>query len=429
MNIIKLFPVTRLSLMLLAFNQVHANEFNAFVSASSQISDNSKKTSLEPVEERQDIYQLGLNANYANWLVDADVDYQLYAQQFSKQSQADDEYATGSSNLIFGKESDPLGLELAHSRHMLLRSPEEVGLLENQQEREITSAQPIIRKRISGADRIFLQGQTTSVRFLGEDNNQDSTRNGATLGWAHAISKTSGMMLTSHYIDVNFDQQPSSDYRLVNTAFAYKVQLRKLNYSVQVGHNEISPKTGDKESAPSYNLGIGYVAGYHFFSAFIERQITDSSFGNGNLNSNNQLPVSDGLSQDLGKIDRRNAALDFRTDSICARCVFSVGISLTDDDYLERNEQSRTTYIRSAFNYSLSKASSLSLRADQSTVDRDIEQINNQYTTDFISLEYLYRFTNGFDLRLFARNEQRNGEGSMGKYEENIMGAGLKYLF
>lgn len=437
MNIIKLLPATRLSLMLLAFNQVHANEFDAYISVSSQMTDNSKKTLLEPIEERQDIYQLGVSADYSNWLVDADVDYQLFAQQYSKQSQTDDEYASGSSSLTFGKEADPLGLELTHSRRMLLQSPDDVGLLENQQEREMISALPIIRKRFSDADQVFLQGEAARVRFLGDDDSQDSERNGATIGWAHAISKTSAMMFSSQQMDVSFDQQPSSDYRLVNTALSYQVQLRKLNYSVQVGYNEISPETGEKESAPSYSLGLGYESGYYLFGASIDQQITDSSFGSGNLGGENPFPVNDGLSQDLGRLDRRNAALDFRTDGICARCVFSIGASVVDDDYLDRDEQSRTTYLRSAFTYALSSAASLTLRADQSKYDQDTAQINNQYTTDYLSLEYIYRFTNGLDIRLFARNEQRdgdenengNGEGATGQYKENIIGAGLKYLF
>ncbi|MDZ4264055.1 MAG: hypothetical protein U1B30_17220, partial [Pseudomonadota bacterium] len=315
------------------------SQFNASISASSLMSDNSKKTALDPIEERQDLYQLGLMANYSHWLVDADIDYQLHAQKFSKQSQADEEYAEGSSVLTFGKEADSLGLELEHSRRMLLQSPEEVALLENQQEREMISARPTIRKRLSAADRVFLQGQATKVRFIGEDETQDSIRNGASLGWGHAISKTSAMMLSSQYMDVSFDQQPDAGYQIVNTALSYQVQLRKLDYSLQAGYNEISPEVGEKQGAPSYQISLGYLSGYHTFRASTDRQITDTSFGNGNLDSGNQIPGSDGLSQNLGKIDRRNLGLDFSTDVICARCTLSLGVSVVDDDYLERDEQ------------------------------------------------------------------------------------------
>jgi hypothetical protein len=439
MNIIKLLPATRLSLMLLVFNQVHANQlyetpvkenqFSASISAGSLMTDNAEKTLLEPIEERQDIYGLGLVADYSNWLVDADVDYQLHAQKFSEQSQADEEYADGSSVLVFGKEADPLALELEHSRRMLLRSPEEVTLLENQQEREMISARPIIRKRLSGADRIFLQGQASKVRFIEADGSQDSKRNGATFGWAHVTSKTSAMMLSSQQMDVSFDQQPDADYRMVNTALSYQVQLRKLDYSVQVGYNEISPETGEKQSAPSYNFSLGYASGYHLFTASADRQITDSSFGNGNLGNENPIPGSDGLSQNLGKIDRRNMALDFSTDAICDRCTFSVGASLVDDEYLERDEQARNNYLRSAFVYSLSSAAKLTLRVDQSKYDQGVNQVNREYTTDYLSLEYAYRFNNGFDIRLFSRKEERDGEGEVNNYQENIYGAILEYEF
>jgi hypothetical protein len=69
------------------------------------------------------------------------------------------------------------------------------------------------------------------------------------------------------------------------------------------------------------------------------------------------------------------------------------------------------------------------LRWEQSEYDQESAQLNSQYTTEYLSLEYVYRFARGLDVRLFTRNEQRSSEGSMNKYDENITGAGVKYLF
>jgi hypothetical protein len=66
---------------------------------------------------------------------------------------------------------------------------------------------------------------------------------------------------------------------------------------------------------------------------------------------------------------------------------------------------------------------------DQSKYDQDVNQVNREYTTDYLSLEYAYRFNNGFDIRLFSRKEERDGEGEVNNYQENIYGAILEYEF
>lgn len=427
----KRFPVIQLSLLLLAINQTHANDFDATVSVRSQLSDNSKKTPAaeEPIEERQDIYRLGLRGSHSNWLIDADVDYQLYAQKFAKHSQEDEEYADGSANLVFGKDHNPLGLELSHSRRMLLRSPSDVALLQNLREREIISAQPILRTRISAADWIYVRGRAENVRFIGEDNNQDSKRNGGSIGWAHAISKTSAINLGGHYTDISFDQLSELDYSLAGVNLAYTVKLRNLDYVVDIGYNETSPEIGEKEGAPTYNFRLGYDTGYHLFEAYAGRQITDTSFGSGNLVRPGEIPGADGFSPDLGQIDRKTVGLTFSTKVICARCTFTLGASLTDDDYLERENDLRNTYYRSRFAYSISNASRISLQLDRAEYNQERELLSVDYEVNYLSLEFIHTFVNGFDIRLFGRTEERTGEQVENNYKENIVGVGLGFVF
>lgn len=426
----KRFPIIRLSLLLLAINQAHANDFSASVSASSQISDNSKKTSSaeEAVEERQDIYRLGLRGDYSNWLIDADVDYQLYAQKFAKQSQEDEEYADGSATLVFGKDHNPVGLELSHSRRMLLRSPSDVALLQNMQEREIISAQPVLRTRLSAADLIYVMGRAENVRFI-DGSNQDSKRNGGSFGWAHAISKTSAFNLGGHYTDIKFDRMPASDYSLAGVNLAYSVKLRSLDYIIDIGYNETAPEIGEKESAPTYNIRLGYDTGYNMLEVYAGRQITDSSFGNGNLAGPGQIPGTDGFSQNLSKIDRKTVGLNFSSKAICTRCTFTLGASLTDDDYLERDEDMRNTYYRSSFAYAISEASSISLRLDRSEYKQEQDFADADHEMNYLSLEFTHTFASGFDIRLFGRAEKRTSDQEGSNYKENIVGIGLGFVF
>src|SRR5688572_654066 len=216
MGIIKLLPARTLplSFVLLIFNQVQANEIvGGAISANTLISDNTTKAAVNPIEERQDVYQANLTLDYTNWLIEADADYRFYAQKFTENSQTDEQYVDGSSALVFGKEQDPFGLELTHSRRMLLQTPDAIGLVENMDEREIISAAPVARARIFAADTLFLRGEFSQVNYL-EDDAQDSKRSGASLGWTHPLSATDILQLSAQQTNITFDQQPESDYQL-----------------------------------------------------------------------------------------------------------------------------------------------------------------------------------------------------------------------
>lgn len=431
MGIIKSRPARALplSIMLLLFNQVQAKEiFGGALSVNSLVSDNTTKTEFEPIEERQDIYQADLTADYTNWLITVEADYQFYAQKFTEQSQRDEEYADGSAALVFGKEQDPLGLELNHSRRMLLQTPDAVGLVENMDEREIISAAPIMRARIFDADMLFLRGEVAQINFL-EDDAQDSKRAGASLGWMHPLSATDSLQLSAQQLKVEFDQQPQSDYELVDAMLSYAVKLRKLDYRLEAGYNETTPEVGEQTGAPAYSAELGYTSGYNSFRAMLSQRITDSSFGDGNAYDPSEIPGGDGLALNLELIDRKKADVSWSTNYICERCTFLLSLALEDDEYLASEETSRNLYTGSAFIYSLSKAASVEIRADRSKYEFEGSELMDDYLIDYLSFKYSYRFLNGVDVHLSVRKEDRESDGIGLSYKENTYGAGVGYYF
>jgi len=430
MSIIKLLPARTLplSFVLLIFNQAQANEIvGGAVSVNTLMSDNTTKAA-HPIEERQDVYQANLTLDYTNWLIEANADYGFYAQKFTENSQTDEQYVDGSAALVFGKEQDPFGLELNHSRRMLLQTPDAIGLVENMDEREIISAAPIARARIFAADTLFLRGEFSQVNYL-EDDAQDSKRDGASMGWIHPLSATDILQLSAQQTNVTFDQQPESDYQLANAMLSYAVQLRKLNYRIEAGYNETSPEVGEKEGAPAYKAELGYSSGYSNFSVALSQRLTDTSFGDGNAYDPSDIPSGDGRTQGLELIDRKTADVTWNTDVICSRCAFSIGTSWEDDTYLESDEASRNLYTHTAFIYSFSNAASVEFRADRSKYDFDNSETMDDYLIDYFSFKYSYRFLNGIDVELFARKEDRDSDTESRSYTENTYGAGLGYFF
>lgn len=407
-----------------------ANDIKGSLAASSMFSDNTLKTSEAHLDERQDLYELGISADYSNWLIEAEANYNWVSHKYAEESQPDDRYADGSSSILFGKQEDPLALELNHSRRILLITPDAVALSQNQQEREVIAALPEIRKRIFSADRLSLGGQFVRVSFP-ENELQDSRRDGFALGWLHPLSAASFLQLNAQQQKISFDYFSLADYTYSGAMLVYGVELRKLKYNLELGYNQSEPDSGEEQGAPAYKLSANYVSGFNKLDITASRTLTDTSFGSGNLDVTAGLPGSDGSSPVADRMDRTSAELNWQTQVICTRCQFSTGLSAIEDDYLEKDEKSFSLYTRMRFSYSFSQAANLSLGMARADVDFDNDSISRDYELNTISVEYAYYFKNGINTRLSARNEDRvsaieNGEGT---YDENIYSIGLGYNF
>lgn len=421
------FPV---SILFLCCSQVNANGIGGSISAASLFSDNTLKRAQAPMDERQDVYRLSLAADYSSWLIDADINYQLVSQKYAENSQADEEYADGASNLVFGKAEDPVALQLTHSRRMLLSTPDAVDLVGNQEARDILAARPEVRIKISGTDKLLLNGEVQRVDFPDNDQ-QNSKRNGVSLAWLHSFSPISSLQLSANQQDVTFDNYVNADYSIRSSMLTYGVELRKLKYSLAFGYNENEPELGDSKSAPTYRASVVYTSGYNQIDFSASRLLTDTSYGNGNIPNTVDLPDSDGLSLELDRIDRRRAEFNWRTGVICSRCVLSTGVSAVEDTYLEKDEQSLSIYTRAGFTYAFSTAANMSLSVARSDVDFENQISAQDYQLEYASLDYGYYFSNGLNMHIAGRREVRdsNGLNGAGDYTENIYSISLAYGF
>lgn len=418
------------TILLLTCIPAHANSIKTSLSATSLFSDNSLKKSEDELAERQDLYRLGVTGDYSNWLVEAGANYQLVEQRYDKNSQTDERYSDGESSILIGKQEDPLGLELSHSRRMLLTTPDAIDLISNQQEREVIEARPEVRIRLFDADRLSLGGQFARVSFP-ENDLQDSRRDGFFLGWLHSLSAVSYLQISAQQQKISFEQFPLADYSFSGSMLAYAVALRKLNYRLEFGYNRSEPEIGESQGEPSYKLSVLYQSGYNQFDFTASRTLTDSSFGNGNTENAAGLPSSDGSALAIDRMDRTSAELRWQTEALCMRCTLSAGISAVEDDYIEKIEKSLSLYGRTQFSYALSTAAKLSLAFARSDVDFDSELIARDYKQTNMLLEYAYQFISGINVRFAAENEERKASIAAGDgiYEENIYSIGLGYNF
>src|SRR5690606_33677357 len=130
-------PVKLLSLLVVGAGLsagASANEFAAQVNLSTRYTDNATKVAEDPIEERQDKYELGLNGFYENAVIEMGADYIASAHRFQKETQEDRNLVEGDSHLRIGKQAQLFDLLLTHSRRSLRSSAEDLELLSNRDE-------------------------------------------------------------------------------------------------------------------------------------------------------------------------------------------------------------------------------------------------------------------------------------------------------
>lgn len=404
-----------------------AKDFSGHIAASVGESDNAGKTSTDPISEKQESYEIGLSGDYDNTYLSASVDYTGTDNRFAEKSQRDQQYLEGKSMLQLGSLTDPVDVQFNHSRKTLLSSPDEINITNNQDEREMLSATPRIKKRISDADLLVGSVEVADINFIESDIN-DSERQTAILAWTRSSSKVSQFNVQLQRADVKFPNSEDANYTYTAAVATYTTELRKLQYTLALGYNRSERETQESFGKPTYALSITYNSGLNSLQLMGSQAITDSSYGGGNLPSVNQSPTSDGVFK-VDQIQRRNAELTWTNKFLCNKCTMNVSIHHSNDDYVVLPDEIRQQGGRVDLTYDFSAQSSLSLGYGVSENKFIGSLAGEDYELDSASIQYRYFFNSGISFRLFAEEEKRESDGSVKVYDETFVGVSLGYYF
>lgn len=422
------YIVSGLVLMVSAQALAKPNSYYGSISALSGVSDNGLKTEEETISEKQSEYALNLGGEWVNSLLLFNMGYSATQQTFAKDSQEDSSFLEGKSSLLLGKEQQPVNLALTHSRTTLLNSPDSLNLTQNQDEKEVFSAKPTLRQRISGVDSLLLNGEYTRINYL-ENELKNSRREGGSLVLDHKFSTLDNLQLSAQQTLIDFKYAPDANYKLSAAALNYNVQLRKVSYSATVGVNKTAPDIGEDYSSPSYEVNFRYNAGAQALLLSGSRGLSDTSAGGGEALPSNDLPTSDGGVANLDQIERTSYGVIWTIFSPCQGCSFVLGANQFNDDYLNMNASAKERSWNAGFNYAFSPAAKISLRyADGNNTYTHII-IGQDYKIKTARIEYSYQLNRDFDLSCQLRKEQRDGDASGVDYAESYAGAGLRYGF
>lgn len=407
---------------------VYADKFFGSVSVQSGESNNARKSTADEINERQDQYDLSLGGEMSNSLVDFNAQYLLTARNYAEETQENNNLLEGKSALLIGKNNQPADLLIEHSRFTVLKKPDATNLVENQDEREITSVTPTLRGRISPVDNIFLKGKLTKVTYQEEDS-KNSRRDGGVLGFEHNISTTDNMQILIQQTDVKFDSAPLENYVYHSAEVTYSTKLRQLSYTAQIGVNESIPENEDKVLRPKYTFDVIYNSGSRNFSLGLLQELTDASLGGGNQLAENEQPLGTDSAHNLDRFERKRATLSWDTQAVCESCTFVIGAYHIRDHYLPLEQTSTQKGWNLGFNYSLSHRSSIAatfIKGDSKFTDITFGENFKIQTT---RVAFSYQLNDRFSVGCHVNNEKRHSLSDGESYSERYIGASMSYEF
>lgn len=396
--------------------------------ATTQYSDNAKKTAKPHVSERQDIIGLSLTGDhFANYYSVA-TDYQFSHYRFSEGLQEDRNMLDGELFLTVADPRRYYGVYLSHTRRGLLQSAEQTPLLQNYDQRQIINISPFMNYPLSRVDTLQMRLTTSRVDFENQKI-KDSSQQGGSIAWRHRLNKLSAVSLGGTITDIEFKHQPSRDYQYALVYLNYELALRQLNYTLEIGYNQTqSDDRGDHDS-PSFQLTVNYQAEPWQVSLFAHRAITDTSNGDGNRENIFDLPSADGSNADVDQIDRQSIIFELGYSGLCRRCQINVSAEVRNDDYLTLNDDNHELSYSTGFRYELTPRSYLDLHYQTRRSTYEDRPEDDHFKTEQVRMSWFNQLNRNVSARLFIQQEQRSAYLGREGYREKLVGLTLSYAY
>lgn len=406
------------------------NNLGAIVSATSEQSDNALRTAESEIDERQDTLRASAFAFYENDLIELDTSYSAHKRYFDKESQGDRNSFTGHTDFKLGKDHNLFDLRISHMRQRQLVSADAIEIEENQDEKQILAVQPSFHTRITPADTFYIQANATDVDYRYEELN-NSTREGATVGFLHAFSGIDTLGIFVSHTDVDFEFIPALDYRKQSYALSYATRLRKLEYKLEAGQSKMQSqfdKEDEADTNPYYLLSFTYATGYNQWNLSLSEQYTDSSHGNGGQ-AGDDSDFGEAGSRVPDQLILKRAFFSWTSAALCERCEFSLNGFRDDREYLTQEKRELANGIAMGVRYSLSRFASIGVRGVLRKQEFEGAAAPRDFDSNQLSIYYNYNFSDGTGVRIFASEFKRESEDKLQDYSELRTGVTLSHRF
>ncbi len=362
----------------------------------------------DEIRETQTEYGVSLVSLWTSELSEINVDYEYSKTSFSQDSEQEGTFRDGSSSFVLGNETSFYQLSLDHSIRRVLREPNAVvSVLDNSEERQITSVMPLLRARFDAANSLAIAYSFSDVNF--EDSKENSSeRKAVQLQYLRDISPIADFLAVMSQARIDYDLSNSADYEMSSVAFELAVNHRIFSYSIQAGLSRIKPKEGEPETSSTFGLTLNSEIVGNRFELFVERSVSDTSTGSGNDGFFSTQASFDGSSEGQDQLLRTEFGLSWDYDHLCGRCglMASIGKETSEYFHLSENDSSETFFdFRLNYRFSSRLKASTSIRKTKTDIPNPVRPSSSD--NQLSGLEFAYQLSRNFEIKLMHEREKR----------------------
>jgi hypothetical protein len=396
------------------------------VSLGTEQTDNALLEKENELSERQDIVRADLKSSWQGEIVAIDADYKITHRRFDKDSEEDKTTGEGSASLSIA-EGEPLHALIKHSRARLVQGKSSTPLLTNTDERDIFLASAGASARLSGVDTITFTPSYTDIRYR-EASSNDSERLGAQLSWSRRLSPLNTIVISSLYSDIEFDDTFSErDYTYHRSTIGWQSRLRNLSYELQAGYNSNRRDSGEDTENPYYKLSANYQNALHELELNAVNELTDTSIGNSNRNSNSDFSQGINANNEIDEYELTEISLRYDYSGLCRRCDLHIKSGFDSEKHrLLVEDDSKQKSLSVGLSYRLHQWTTLWARVSK----RDFT-FDNRLDADFeelqASLLLHHQLSRRLGIDIYSNWQDRDNDLAWNDYSEWVVGMKINY--
>ena len=398
--------------------------------------DNAFKTSFREEDETKSYIDLGLGYRRSGDILDADVLYHGELANYENDTTDDDTVLTGSGRVSWKLLPDRLQLDLSHERSEQLRDSRNPDIRNNRILRDIVTAGPTFRARMSPVDALVVSGRYVAVSYddsdrtpIGGAQNSDSERTQGSLGWEHSFSETDVLSLHYEYMDTEFDSF-TEEFQYQRLFATYAVRLRQSGYSISVGANRSERDSTGSNDGFLVRANWNLQTGEHQFRLNGVNELTDSGIGLGGSTEGGGLQLPDSNFDVIDVVERSSIDFDWQYGGVCERCSVSLGVFYDDQDFDTQPRDQEQIGYRGSFGYRLTPTLTAALTGSyaESEYTQDVGGGRRDERTGYgITLDW--ELSRSLSMRAWLMQDERDSDDFGQEYNELYGGLSLRYTF
>lgn len=364
----------------------------------------------EKIRETQTEYGVSLFSLWSSELSEINIDYEYSKTSFSKDSEQEGTFRDGSSSFVVGSEVSFYQISLDHSIQRVLREPNTVAsVLDNSEERQITSVMPLLRARFDEANSLAIAYSFSDVNF--EDSKENSSeRKAVHFQYLRDVSPITNFLIVMGQTQVDYDLSNSADYEMNTLTVELAVNHRIFSYSLQVGLTRVKPEVGETVTSSTFGLILNSEIVGNRFEVFAERSVSDSSTGSGNDGFFSSQASFDGGSEDQDQLLRTEFGFSWNYDHLCGRCelIASIGKEKSEYFHITENDSAETFFdMRFSYQFSSRLKAATSIRKMKTDFSDPVGRPNSD--SQLSNFEVMYTLSRTFEISLLHESEKRTG--------------------